>query len=167
MGIKIKICILWAILWTFCVTFTNAQETSSTTTLEPNRIAAANSNANNQYAWNRADKYVPPDFEGYFAKEDLAAATRLDDFMIDQKLRERSPNELLNVVRRGLRSTKQSKSKVLEMVGKTFIWNKSPQNPEAIELIYHASGSTDPGIVYSAMYYGLAHIVDRSDNLIV
>ena len=159
---------VWAVLLAVCVTSASAEEKPATTPpqAEPRAVAAAKANMDEPFAWNRDDKYVPPDYEGYFSKEDPAAVRRLDDFLSSEPLRKKSPDEFLDVVRRGLRSTKRHKSVILGMVGNTFIWNVSPQNAAAIELMYHACGSTDNNVVHAAMYHGPAVVADRSDNLI-
>lgn len=119
-----------------------------------------------QFAWNRTDKYVAPDFEGYFAKDDAAAVRRLDEFLSRAPLREQFPAEFVDVVRRGLRSTPRHKASVLSMLGNSLIWNKKHQDAAAIELMYHATGSPDAEVVHYAMYFGPTVVADRSDNLI-
>lgn len=116
------------------------------------------------FAWNRTDKYVAPDFEGYFPKNDQAAAERLNEFISDSQLREQSPDEYIEAVRCGLRSTKHHKTNILGTFGNHFIWNKKEQNEKAIELMYHASLAPE-GVGHYAMYHGPTVVVDRSDNL--
>lgn len=140
----------------------HAQDTPQTDVADATESAVS---PEDKLAWNRTDKYVPPDFESYFPENDEAAAKRLDEFMSSPQLRKNAPDEYIDVVRRGLRSTKQHKTSVLRMLGNTFIWGKKPQNEKAIELMYHASGAEDNGIVHYAMYFGPTVVVDRSDNL--
>jgi hypothetical protein len=160
--------VVWAVLCVLCASPVGAQEKPAIAPpqAEPGAVAAAKANTVEPFAWNRDGKYVPPDYEGYFVKEDPAAVRRLDDFLSSEPLREKSPDEFLDVVRRGLRSTKRHKTVILGMVGNMFIWNISPQNAAAIELMYHASGSTDVNVAHAAMYHGPTVVVDRSDNLI-
>lgn len=84
----------WIVCFTVCGEHANAQGKPATLRSgnESRRIAVPNAVVNEQFAWNRDDMYVPPDFEGYFSKDDTVAVKRLDAFMADQKLRDRSPN---------------------------------------------------------------------------
>lgn len=116
-------------------------------------------------AWNRTDKYMPPDFEGFFPTSDEAAAKRLEDFLGDAKLCAAQPDEYIEAVRRGLLSTERYKTTVLSGLGNTFIWGKEPQNEKAIELMYHASGTDNHDIQHYAMYFGSTVVANRSDNL--
>ncbi len=117
-------------------------------------------------AWNRTDQYIEPDFEEYFPADDPEAAKRLNEFQASRKLREERPEEYIETVRKGLRSTTQHKTLVLSMLGNTFIWGKDPQNEQAIELMYHAAGADNNDVVHYAMYFGATVVTDRTPNLI-
>jgi len=114
------------------------------------------------YAWSRIDRYIPPDFNGFFS-DDPKAAHLLDELFSSLQDSNLPDNELLQIVRNGLRRTSQDRELVLRAIGNRYIWNKTPQNPAAIEIMYHAA---DPGNVYGtrhyAIYFGLSVI--RPEN---
>lgn len=116
------------------------------------------------FAWNRTDKYVPPDFEAFFP-DDKAAGAQLDQ-MIDGKLKINSIDERLALIRRGLRNCSRHRTTLLGQVGNQYIWNRKAQDPRAIELMYHASVSDLPGVAHSALYHGPMVVSDRSANLV-
>ncbi len=65
--------------------------------------------------------------------------------------------------RQGLRRTESDRTKVLEWIGDRYIWFASPQNPDAIEIVYHASDfrgkDADPyGARKGAVHDGLAMV---------
>src|SRR5262249_43500731 len=77
------------------------------------------------------------------------------------------PDEFISLVRQGLRRSTISKPHILADVGKNYIWQKSPQNPQAIELLYHAAGAAEPAeVANAAMYYGATVVAERTDNLV-
>lgn len=116
------------------------------------------------FAWNRTDKYVPPDFEAFFP-DDNAAGAQLDQ-MIEGKLKINSIDERLALIRRGLRNCSHHRTTLLGQVGNQYIWNRKAQDPRAIELMYHASASNLPGVAHSALYHGPTVVSDRSPNLV-
>lgn len=116
------------------------------------------------FAWNRTDKYVPPDFEAFFP-DDRAAGAQLDQ-LIDGKLKVSSIDERLALIRRGLRNCSHHRTTLLGQVGNQYIWNRKAQDPRAIELMYHASVSDLPGVAHSALYHGPTVVSDRSPNLV-
>jgi len=115
-------------------------------------------------AWNRSDRYLPPDFDGFFP-DDPAAAAQLDLLLAGQ-LKIDSVDARLDLVRRGLRRASGHRNRLLGALGNEFIWNRSPQHPRAIELLYHASASPDAELAESALYHGLTVVSDRTPNLV-
>jgi hypothetical protein len=114
------------------------------------------------YAWRRADQYEPPNFERFFP-DDPVGGTELDALWNDEKKDDRPDAEVLRTLRQGLRRTKSDRAKVLEWIGDRFIWFASPQNPDAIEIVYHASDfrgkAADPyGARKGALHDGLAMV---------
>lgn len=134
--------------------------------LEAGKAAAADRPAavKEDHAWSRVDRYVPPDFEGFFAREDAAAVQALDSFLSHEDLRKSQPIEYRETVRRALRSTPRDRSRVLAQFGNTFVWNQANQDPDAIELLYHAAGS--PELRHAALYYGATVVRQTTPNLI-
>jgi tetratricopeptide (TPR) repeat protein len=74
--------------------------------------------------------------------------------------------QTLEIVRKGLQRTKQDKTLVLRLVGNRFIWGKSPQNEDAIDLMYHASYSPDSNIRHYAEYFGLTVIKHKEPKIL-
>jgi len=110
------------------------------------------------HAWSRSDKYIPPDFNGYFP-DDPNAGILLDELFPSLQESNLPDGELLRIVRNGLRRTSQHRTLVLRAIGNRYIWNKTPQNPEAIEIMYHAADPQDAyGTRHYAIYFGLSVI---------
>jgi len=112
------------------------------------------------YDWQRTDKYVAPDFDAYFP--DDAEGGRKLDVVFDTLMTDPRPaGELLAIVRKGLRRTTKHRTLVQAAVGSRYIWGKSPQNPQAVEIMYHAAQPSDRyGTLHYAVYYGLS-VLDR------
>lgn len=101
-------------------------------------------------AWRRTDRYCPPDAAAYFP-DDPEAGRKLEALFraVDK---DACPDaEILGAVRQGLRAV-HNRMPILRWIGNKYIWNKKPQNPQAIELMYHAT-QLDQG---SAIYFGLS-----------
>lgn len=116
------------------------------------------------FAWNRTDRYVPPDFKSFFP-DDKEAGKQLD-LMLEGKLKVTSIDERLALIRRGLRHCSKHRTTLLGQVGNQYIWNREQQDPRAIELMYHASASDNGSIASSAMYHGPTVVSQRSPNLV-
>ncbi|QDT90544.1 hypothetical protein [Gimesia algae] len=115
-------------------------------------------------AWNRSDRYIPPDFKSFFP--DNKEAGKQLDLMLEGKLKVTSIDERLALIRRGLRHCSKYRTTLLGQVGNQYIWNREQQDPRAIELMYHASASDNGSIASSAMYHGLTVVSQRSHNLV-
>lgn len=116
------------------------------------------------FAWSRLDRYEPPDFESFFP-DDPEAGEQLDE-MLTGKLQLHSVDERLALIRRVLRHTSRHRTTLLRSVGNEFIWNRTPQDPRAIELLYHASDSPDRDVAHYALYHGATVVSDRTPNLV-
>ena len=110
------------------------------------------------YAWSRTDRYIPPDFNGFFP-DDPKGGHLLDELFPSLQDSDLPDAKLLQIVRNGLRRTSQDRELILRAIGNRYIWGKTPQNPMAIEIMYHAA---DPENVYGtrhyAIYFGLSVI---------
>lgn len=115
-------------------------------------------------AWNRTDRYAPPDFKTFFP-DDQEAGKQLD-LMLEGKLKVTGIDQRLSIIRRGLRHCTKHRTTLLGQVGNQYIWNRKEQDPRAIELMYHASASDDGEVAHSAMYHGPTVVSDRSANLV-
>jgi hypothetical protein len=109
----------------------------------------------------RTDRYVPPDPNGFFA-DDLEGGKRLDALFQAVDKDSRPDEEILTTVRQGLRRTAQHKTLILAWIGNRYIWNKDPQNAQAIEIMYHAV----PLERHYAVYFGLSVVKDKSPNIL-
>lgn len=107
-------------------------------------------------AWQQTDSYIPPDFEAFFP-DDPKGGELLDVLSSSLKRDDRPPDEILEIVRRGLRRTTKYRTLILGTIGNRFIWGKSPQHPKAIEIMYHAAEPSDQyGTRHYAVYFGLS-----------
>lgn len=111
---------------------------------------AAAQNTSATLAWQRTDRYCPPDAGAYFP-EDAAGGRKLEALFQAVDKESRPDAEILATVRQGLRAS-QSRMPILRWIGNKYIWGKKPQNPQAIELMYHAT-QLDQG---AAIYFGLS-----------
>lgn len=126
--------------------------------------AAVGEDHNPVLAWDRADRYVAPDFETYFP-DDVEAGKQLDELLAGKRKIE-SEAERLALIRRGLRRTSRYRTTLLGSVGNQFIWNRNPQDRLAIELMYHASACPDSDVAHYALYHGPTVVSKRTPNLI-
>ena len=89
-------------------------------------------------AWQSTDPYVAPDFERFFA-DDREGGIKLDQLFKSRTKDSRADDEIFRTVRAGLRRTSQHRTLILAWLGNRYIWGKSPQNPQAVEIMYHAT----------------------------
>lgn len=120
-------------------------------------------------AWERTDAYIAPNFEAFFP-EDLVASARLDDLERTGSLDRLTPEEVTSAIQNGLRRSTRPKLSILRTFGNRFIWGRTPQNPAAIELMYHAAGAPDPPesdiTSYWAVYFGLSVVDHKTPNVL-
>lgn len=116
------------------------------------------------YAWSRTDRYEAPNYEGFFP-DDAEAGKQLDEWL-EGKRKVSSVDERLALIRRGLRNTTHHRTTLLGAIGNEFIWKQERQDPRAIELLYHASGSTDREVAHYALYHGPTVVSQRTPNLV-
>ncbi|MBP7052678.1 MAG: right-handed parallel beta-helix repeat-containing protein [Phycisphaerae bacterium] len=133
----------------------------------PNTLAAAlasdrvKGRAEGGLAWQRTDRYVPPDPDGFFP-DDPEGGKRLDSLFQAVDKDARSDDEILSTVRQGFRRTTQHRTLVLSWIGNRYIWNKDPQNAQAIEIMYHAA----PLEQHYAVYFGLSVTRHKTPNIL-
>jgi RNA polymerase sigma factor (sigma-70 family) len=114
-------------------------------------------------AWRRVDRYEPPDFEAYFP-DDPQGAAKLKALWEAKDRDARPVAEVISTVRQGLRRAEyEVQSEVIRWVGQRYVWGQSPQNDEAIELMYHASDIPgDPeyasSLCHWAAYFGISTV---------
>ncbi len=119
------------------------------------------------YSWNRTDRYEPPDFEGFFP-DDPVGAKQLELLWLAKDRDQRPDPEILDKVRRGLRCADwQLQSEVIRWIGGRYVWGKSPLNPLAVELMYHATDiPSDPenmsALSHWARYFGISTLQPKT-----
>ena len=120
-------------------------------------------------AWQRTDTYEPPNFERFFP-DDPAAGVLLDQLMTTYEKDPRPDVEKLGLVRQGFRRAKTNRASMLRAVG-TYIWGKSPQDPDAIEIMYHAAdykgkGPNPNDSLLHAIHNGLSVVHPKSPAIL-
>ena len=120
-------------------------------------------------AWQQDEPYLAPDFEAYFP-DDVAGGKLLDEHYEANTLHGLGDAEFLSVIRNGLRHTTNHKTLIISYVGNRFIWGKAPQDPDAIELCYHAAafgpGAEDSSTRHYAIYYGLSVVAEKTPAIL-
>jgi hypothetical protein len=112
------------------------------------------------HAWQSTNPIEPPDFDAFFP-DDAEGGLKLDSFWLAADKDSRTDEEILETVRSGLRRTTQHRTSILRWIGNRYIWNKAPQHPDAIEIMYHAAECRAPnadryGTRHYAVYFGLS-----------
>jgi len=132
-------------------------------------LAAGCARAASTNAWERTDAYVAPNFEAFFPDDPVASA-RLDDLERTGGLDRLTPEEATSAIQNGLRRSTRAKLSILRTFGNRFIWGRTPQNPAAIELMYHAAGAPDLPesdiTSYWAVYFGLSVAEHKTPNIL-
>ena len=117
------------------------------------------------YAWQSESPYLPPDFESFFPDEEQAGK-RLDSLWNDPRKDRRADAEILACVRNGLRRTSKHRTLILRWIGNKYIWNKKIQNPDAIEIMYHATAGDKYGTRHYAVYFGLSVVHQKTPAIL-
>jgi len=110
------------------------------------------------YAWQQTAEYRPPHFDSFFP-DDVEGGKQLDALFPKLMHDSRPDEEILSIVRNGLRRTTRNRKYVLSAIGNRYIWGKRPQHPDAIEIMYYAADPSDKyGTRHYAVYFGLSVI---------
>jgi hypothetical protein len=121
------------------------------------------------HAWRSTDPYVPPDFEAFFP-DDREAGRRLDLLWLNDRKESRPDVEILRTVREGLRRTRENRTSILRWVGNRFVWGQTPQDPDAIEILYHAADFRPQAEAYGtrhyAVYFGLSVVQPKTSAIL-
>ena len=77
---------------------------------------------------------------------------------------------VLKTVREGFRNTTATRGKILTWIGEKYIWEKRPENQEALEIMYHAADHRPAaqryGSVYNAIYFGLSIVKQKQPRTV-
>ena len=122
------------------------------------------------HAWSRTDGYDPPDFDRFFP-DDPEGGGRLEALWKAADRDRRSDEEILRTVRAGLRRVPIPRNPIVAWVGKRFVWGRPAQDPDAIEIMYHAAdfrgeGGDRYGTRSNAVYYGLSVVQPKPPALL-
>lgn len=119
--------------------------------------------ANEKFAWNATDGYVPPDFFGYFP-DDPQAGAELDRLYENRNATDLTAREILEKARRGLRHSTLRKNVLMGWISSASGW---PSDPMAREIAYHAADpKADQEMRYNAIYFGLRGWWDKTPNVL-
>jgi len=119
-----------------------------------------------EFAWQDTTTYRPPSFEKTFAANP-EASKRLERVIQPLDGGGAIEGDVVELVHLGLRELAVDRLKpALRGFGNRFIWNHSPQDARAIDLMYHAAGSTNPIIHYHAVYFGLSVVRPLTDPIV-
>ncbi len=125
-----------------------------------NEVVAEAATGSTARAWESTEPYAPPGFDRFFP-DDPEGGRRLDALWLADNKDQRPDQEIFSLVRGGLRCASANRSYILRWLGNKYIWGRSPQNPDAIEIMYHAAdfsgAKQDPyGTRHFAVYFGLS-----------
>ncbi len=87
-------------------------------------------------AWCAEHGYAPPDYEGFFP-DSVEGGAALAALWASPAREELEASRLLATVRQGLRYYDGNRAELLRWLGRRFIEGQSPQDAEAVELMYH------------------------------
>ena len=119
--------------------------------------------ADEKFAWNATDGYIPPDFFNYFP-DDPQAGAGLDQLYENRDSTELTAREILEKARRGLRHSKLRKNVLMGWISSVSGW---PADPMAREIAYHAADpKADAKLRYNAIYFGLRGWWDKTPNVL-
>ncbi|WP_422925059.1 sigma-70 family RNA polymerase sigma factor [Singulisphaera sp. PoT] len=93
------------------------------------------------WSWRSLEPYEPPDYARFFP-DDSEAGKRLDALWKAPDREQKPDAEILATTRQGLRRT-QVRAEIVRWIGQKYVWGRSPQNPDAVEIMYHASDFLD------------------------
>jgi RNA polymerase sigma factor (sigma-70 family) len=119
-------------------------------------------------AWRRFDTYEPPDFDRFFP-DDAEGGFALEALWNDANKDKLPVEETLRAVRRGLRRTRAPGDAILAWIGEKHIWKAAQQNPDAIEIFYHAADFRSrhaDHIRDTAVYYGLSVVQPKTPAIL-
>ena len=115
------------------------------------------------FSWQRADRYDPPDFERFFPRDSLDAGD-LTSLWETGELQKKPRDEIMKLMRASLRGTTGNRDEILNWFGDKYIWSAAPQDPEAIEIMYHACDYRGPcvqGMESPPVYSGLSVVAPK------
>jgi hypothetical protein len=116
-----------------------------------------------QFAWQNTNSYQPPNYTNYFS-DSKSGGGELSQLWYSGKLQQQTNEPPIDLIREGLH-TGQVDMEVLRWLGNIYIWNKQPQHPEAIELMYHAADHKSRH-AHNAVYFGLSTVKPKTPAIL-
>jgi len=106
----------------------------------------------------------------YFA-DDEEAGKRLDEWWNgNANLSTLTREQSVELIRTGILRTTQHRTSVLRWLGNQYVWGADSQDPDVIELMYHASDFRPEvqhyGMRHYAVYFGLSVVQEKSPNIL-
>jgi hypothetical protein len=153
-------------MWVIVLAGADAATVSTEAAIGPEGVVVA------PYAWSDEGTYRPPDFDAYFPDSEEGARALSVWWMESEAIKESADaEEVLGLVRQGLRRYEGNRMPLLRWLGNAFIWGKDPQRADAIELMYHASecaapNADDHGTRGAAIYFGLSVVRPKTDAIL-
>lgn len=132
--------------------------------------AMAATKADERLAWCAEGRFTPPDFEGFFP-DSARGTAELAALWTSPEREELEASRLLATVRQGLRRYEGNRAELLRWVGRRFVEGQSPQDPDAVEIMYHAL-DVDPeqeggaATRSAAIRFGVSVVRPLSPNLL-
>ena len=119
-----------------------------------------------EYAWRDSSKYRASDFERNFPV-DAEWGKKLEAALPGLEQRRGSLEDPFELLRRGIRTLRGEKQmSAMRWFGNAYVWGHSPPDPKAVELMYHAAGSTNSQISYNAIYFGISTVRPMTESIL-
>jgi serine/threonine protein kinase len=137
---------------------------------EPPQIPPQLAATSRLLAWQQSEPYIAPNFNTFFP-DDADGGLALNRLWNADDGDSRTDREILETVRKGLRRTKEHRTSILRWIGNKYIWGQTPQNPNAIEIMYHAADFSGPnadphGTRHYAVYFGLSVVQPKTPTIL-
>jgi hypothetical protein len=151
------------------VEVTPASTQSNMTVEQPDSALELFDSSETARAWQQTESYAAPNFYAFFPN-DPDGGKALDVLWYAKDRDSRPDKEIFETVRKGLRCARQ-KTSIVEWIGSRYICGKSPQNPDAIEIVYHAADfsgekANPQGTRHSAIYWGLSQVNPKTPAIL-
>lgn len=105
--------------------------------LMPPDSARAAGDSDSLLSWKEESRFSPPDYEGFFP-DSARGAAELAALWTSPEREELEASRQLAIVRQGLHRYEGNRAELLRWVGRRFVEGQIPQDPDAVEIMYHA-----------------------------
>ncbi|MBL7648469.1 MAG: HEAT repeat domain-containing protein [Candidatus Hydrogenedentes bacterium] len=104
--------------------------------VSPRQVGAAD-HPDRDLAWCAEDRYLPPNFEGFFP-DSAQGAAELAALWAAPNRDEADKSRVFATVRQGFRHYRGDRAELLRWLGRRFVEGQSTQDGNAVEIMYHA-----------------------------